>query len=297
MNLAPICLFTYNRLHETMQTVEALQANYLAKESELIIFSDGGKNEVAQKKVDAVRQYLKTITGFKTIEIIESTTNKGLKRSIIDGVTAIVNKFGRIIVLEDDIVVSNVFLNYMNSGLEFYENYDKVMQISGYMFPINSKNLPDTFFYTANTCWGWATWKRAWHYFIEDIDLILNIIEQQAISWKSFNAHQSNAFQIQLFENKHKSRDTWAVRWHASIIINNGTVLHPKVTLVKNVGFTGEGEHCKNGNSLGDNSFKENLDVSMAIDKSYDKIVENRLRKYFKFHYSILGKLQRRLKL
>ena len=135
--IAPICLFTYNRLEETIQTVAALKNNFLANKSELFIFSDGAKNKNVEQKIKQVRKYLKTITGFKNITIYESSKNKGLANSIIDGVTKIIETYGKIIVLEDDLVTSPNFLNFMNQALEFYHYNNRIYSVSGYTL-----NLP-----------------------------------------------------------------------------------------------------------------------------------------------------------
>ena len=104
MILAPIVLFTYNRPWHTRQTIEALQKNHLASESVIFIFSDGPKTKEDEPKVEEVRKFLKTIQGFKQIEIIEREKNWGLAKNIIDGVTKVVNEYGKVIVLEDDII-------------------------------------------------------------------------------------------------------------------------------------------------------------------------------------------------
>ena len=145
-NLAPIVLFTYNRLDHTKQTVEALRANLYAKESVLYIYSDAPKTEAAGEAVQAVRDYLHTIDGFCEVYIILREENWGLARNIMDGVTEIVNQYGKIIVLEDDIVTSKYFLKYMNDALTLYKDFPQVMSVSGYMYPIEKENLPETFF-------------------------------------------------------------------------------------------------------------------------------------------------------
>lgn len=108
-NFAPIALFVYNRLEHTKQTVEALKANKYAKKSKLFIYSDGYKNEVDKKQVLHVRGYLKSIDGFKSVDIVERQCNIGLAKNIISGITKVVNKYGKIIVIEDDIVTSPYF--------------------------------------------------------------------------------------------------------------------------------------------------------------------------------------------
>ncbi|MDD4082332.1 MAG: glycosyltransferase [Sphaerochaetaceae bacterium] len=158
MGFAPIVLFVYSRLDHTKRTVEALKNNLLADESNLIIFSDAPKNEKSKKAVEEVRKYIHSIKGFKSVKIIERKNNVGLANSIIDGVTKVVNKYGKIIVLEDDLVTSKYFLNFMNDSLELYKNESKVISISGYTYPVGG--LAETFFIKGTDCWGWATWKR-----------------------------------------------------------------------------------------------------------------------------------------
>ena len=146
MNLAPIALFVYNRPKHTKQTIEALKKNKLSHDSELFIFSDGHKGEKDREKVNETRNYIKTITGFKKITIEKKEKNWGLADSIVDGVTKIINKYGKIVVLEDDIVTSPYFLNYMNDALNIYKDEPQVMHIAGYIYPINKNKLPETFF-------------------------------------------------------------------------------------------------------------------------------------------------------
>jgi hypothetical protein len=292
--LSPICLFTYNRLLETQQTIEALKNNYLASESDLYIFSDGPKNEAAIPKVNQVRQYLQSVTGFKSVHIIESSTNKGLANSIISGVGQIVGQHGKVIVLEDDIITSYGFLKYMNSALEYYNDKKEVMQVSGFMFPIDAGQLPDTFFYQANTCWGWATWQRAWDHFTNDERYLLNELKSKGITWAQFNSLQGREFQNQLIRNINGSMKTWAVKWHATIKIHNGKVLHPKISYVANIGFNGSGENCPKGDIVGSINNEIDLDVS-AAEKYSEKLALQRLAKHFKKRYSIFQKVKRKI--
>jgi len=185
MIFAPIVLFTYNRPWHTRRTIEALQKNHLASESVIFIFSDGPKTEEDEPKVEEVRKFLKTIQGFKQIEIIEREKNWGLAKNIIDGVTKVVNEYGKVIVLEDDIVTSPSFLKFMNEALNRFEDKEKVMHISGYMYPIKTEGLPDTFFIKPTSCWGWATWKRAWKFFERNPQKQINSLTKDQI--KDFN--------------------------------------------------------------------------------------------------------------
>ena len=177
MSLAPIVLFTYDRLWHTQKTSEALKNNELASKSELIIYVDGAKNKSVYKSVSQVRDYVETVDGFKKVTIISRDKNWGLADSIIDGVTAIINQYGRVIVLEDDLVTSRFFLRYMNEALNLYENDNQVASIHGYIYPIS--NLPETFFIKGADCWGWATWKNVWCYFESDGALLLDKLKKK----------------------------------------------------------------------------------------------------------------------
>lgn len=242
MTLAPIALFVYNRPAHTRQTVEALLKNELAGDSDLIIFSDAPKVSEAAEAVRGVRKYIKTISGFRTVSIVERDSNWGLAKSVIDGVTTVVNKHERIIVLEDDLIVSPYFLGYMNRALDHYLHEEKVMQISANMFPVSSNDvLPDTFFCKMTTSWGWATWDRAWRKFEPDANKLLKLIIARRLR-KEFDMGYCY---FQMLEMQARGEvDSWAIRWYASVFLAGGLCLHPSASLVVNIGHDGSGTHC-----------------------------------------------------
>lgn len=243
MILSPIVLFVYNRQWHTQQTIEALQKNDLASESELFIYSDGPKDEQSIEKVANVRKYIQKIYGFKKITIIERDKNWGLANSIIDGVTTIVNQYGKIIVLEDDLITSPYFLLFMNEALEFYKEEKQVMHITGYSYPIKQNELDDTFFIKPTSCWSWATWDRSWKYYQKDIDFYINRFDQNMIN--DFNLNNAYNYFDQIVQNKQGKINTWAIFWYASAYLQNGLSLHPKESYVQNIGFDDEGTHCR----------------------------------------------------
>ena len=263
LKLAPIVLFVYNRPGHTRQTVEALQKNELAGESELFIYSDGPKNENAVVKVNEVREYIKTLDGFKKVTIIERDKNWGLADNIIDGVTKIVNEYGKIIVLEDDLVTSPYFLKFMNEALEFYKDEEKVMHITGYSFPIKQDGLNDTFFIKPASCWSWATWDRAWKYFKKDVDFYIDRFDEKMIY--DFNLNNAYGYFDQIIQNKQGKINTWAIFWYASVYLQNGLSLHPKESYVQNIGFDDEGTHCR---------ATTNFDVSFIKESKFNFTTE-----------------------
>ena len=243
MTYAPIALFTYNRADHTRQAVESLLRNAEAKDTDLFIFSDGPKNEKAAEGVKANREFVRTITGFKSITIIEREKNWGLSKNLIEGITKINNEFGRVIVVEDDLVVSPFFLRYMNDGLEKYEHDERVASISAFLNPIDG-DIPNTFFLRYFACWGWATWKRAWDLLNTDSRDLL-----KKLRWKKndFNIGGTGPFYGILYCDKVELNDSWAVRFYASCFLAGKLHLFPNKTMAIQTGMDGSGTHSKAG--------------------------------------------------
>src|SRR5450759_386480 len=133
---APICLFMYKRPDHGRQTIDSLRANALAGESDLFVFCDGAKTHQAEASVHEVRRLARTITGFRQVTIIERPTNLGLAQSIISGVIEVVSKYGRAVVVEEDLITSPFFLKFLNDGLDTYRDDAEVASIHGYLVPI-----------------------------------------------------------------------------------------------------------------------------------------------------------------
>ncbi|TKC03428.1 glycosyltransferase family protein [Pedobacter cryotolerans] len=240
-NLAPIALFVYNRPQHTERTVKFLKQNELAADSRLFIFSDGAKTDADADKVAEVREFIKKIDGFKSIEIVESKTNLGLANSVIAGVTRLNAAYGKVIVFEDDLISSPYTLTYFNEALNRYRDEEKVMHIGAYMYVLSDKNLPDSFFYRAATSWGWATWDRAWQHFEPNIDTLLKKFDSKKKS--EFAIEGTMNFWKQMQDFKKGKNNSWAIRWYASIFLKGGLTLNPSQSLVNNIGHDGTGVH------------------------------------------------------
>ncbi|NCQ13070.1 glycosyltransferase family 2 protein [Candidatus Falkowbacteria bacterium] len=270
MELAPVALFVYNRPNHTRQTVEALQNNILAPESDLIIFSDGPKDSTESREgVLAVREYLKTVSGFKSVRVVIRDKNNGLANSIITGVTEVINQYGRIVVLEDDMISSKHFLQYMNEALSFYERDEKVISIHAYIYPVK-KSLPETYFLKGADCWGWATWKRGWDLFEADGQKLLNELEDKKLT-QEFDFSSSYPY-TQMLEDQIAGRNnSWAIRWYASAFLKNKLTLYPGQSLINNIGFDGSGTHCGEITKI---DFVNDVDdIKIKVDAI--KVVEN----------------------
>jgi hypothetical protein len=242
MKPAPIALFAYNRQAHLEQTVTALRQNHGASAHDLYVFSDGPRNPAAAEAVAAVRRYIPGIEGFKTVNIVERSGNFGLARSIIDGVSRLTSEHGRVIVVEDDLLTSPHFLEFMNNGLDYYEADDRVISLHGYSYPVDGE-LPETFFLRGADCWGWATWKRGWDLFEADGRILLEQLTTRRLT-NRFDFDGAYPFTKMLSDQIARKNDSWAIRWNASAFLKDKLTLYPGRSLVLNTGNDGSGTHC-----------------------------------------------------
>lgn len=291
--LAPILLFAYNRPRHLQHTVEALAHNPLAQESELFVFSDGARTEDDREDVELVRSYIHTIEGFKTVHRIERDRNYGLAANIIDGVTDIVNRYGRVIVLEDDLVTAPGFLQYMNDALDTYADEPRVGHIQAYDFTQNPR-LPETFLIKFTGSWGWATWQRAWQHFNPDGQYLLNELHRRHLT-RRFDFNGKYGFTRMLRRQVEGKNNSWAIRWNASLFLQDILSLNVGRSLVQNEGFDGSGTHCGADHLYEARLYKERLRV-----EKISPVTENlEARKIFERYYartnSLWAKGMRRL--
>jgi hypothetical protein len=240
---APIALFVYNRPRHTRSTLQALRANALASQSDLFVFSDAARKPEAAAGVEEVRQLLRSIDGFKSVAVVERTSNLGLAASITEGLNELCGRYGRAIVLEDDLATSPHFLDYMNAALERYEPEDRVMQISGHMFLATLHTSADAIFLPFITSWGWATWARAWRHYDPLARNYPRLAGDPALR-RRFDLDGHYPYFKMLQAQQHGRIDSWAIRWYLSVFFRDGLALYPKKSLVRNLGFDGSGVNC-----------------------------------------------------
>ena len=240
--LAPIVVFTYNRPEHTQRTLNALLMNPLANESDIIIYSDSARTANHKKAVDEVRSYLSEITGFRSIKVIHRDKNFGLAESIIQGITEVLQQSEKVIVLEDDMVVSPNFLEYMNEALEQFVDDDRVISVHGYVYPVDIE-LPEAFFIRGADCWGWATWRRGWEIFNPNGKYLLDELTRRGLL-RFFDFNSTSPHSKMLKEQIKGGNDSWAVRWYASAFLANKLTLYPGRSLVNNIGNDSSGTHC-----------------------------------------------------
>ena len=240
---APVALFVYNRPEHTRRTIDALRANYLAEATQLYVFSDAPRDENSIDAVRKVRDLISDISGFASVNIVKREHNLGLAESIIDGVGVLCERFGRVIVLEDDLQTSPHFLTFMNDGLDTYASDMRVQSICGYMYPVALSADASSFFLSVPNSWGWATWSDRWCIFDRDGQALLERIQSRGLL-RAFNANSPNSY-IKMLKDQIAGRNhSWFVRWHAAGFLQQMLTLYPAQSLVRNIGIDGSGVHC-----------------------------------------------------
>ncbi|PWT96527.1 MAG: glycosyl transferase [Bacteroidetes bacterium] len=289
---APIALFAYNRPDHLQRCIEALQKNELSPDSDLILFCDGPKNEEARKEAETVRQYAKSISGFKSIRIVERDENYGLSKNIIDGVTSTVNTYGSVIVIEDDLVCSPHFLDFMNQGLNKFQGCNDVISIHGYCPPISIDD--PVFFLRGADCWGWATWKRGWQLFNPDGKELMKKLRDSGKLY-DFDFEGSYDYSGMLQKQIEGKVNSWAIRWYASAYLQDKLTLYPSKSLVINIGSDGSGTHQQSESETRTDLYTEKIIIpDIPIQES--PVARKDLAKYFYSHLGIKGRLRKLLK-
>ncbi len=294
MTLAPILLFVYNRPQHVKRCIESLLQNELASQSKLFIYSDGARHESDEAEVKLTRNFIHTISGFESVEIVERETNRGLAANIIDGVSTQVKAYGRVIVLEDDLVVAPYFLQFMNDALTTYQDDDKVGHIQGCDFT-QDPSLPDTFLIKWTGSWGWATWERAWKHFNPNGSELLKQLEDRKLTY-TFDFNGKYGYTRMLRRQIEGKNNSWAIRWNASLFLQDILSLNVGKSLVQNEGFDGSGTNCGGGGLYGSTLWLHPLKVNCI-----EPLVENqKARKVYMAYYartnSFCAKALRRIK-
>lgn len=293
MTLAPILLFVYNRPDHVRRAITSLLTNAEAAESHLYVYSDAARRREDELLVDEVRNYVRSISGFKSVSVVERSENWGLARNVIDGVTTIVGREGRVIVLEDDLVVAPHFLQFMNEALEAYKDEPRVGHIQACDFT-QDPTLPLTFLIKWTGSWGWGTWERAWQHFNPDGADLLRQLEERHLTHR-FDFNGKYGFTRMLRRQIAGKNNSWAIRWNASLFLSDILSLNVGRSLVANEGFDGSGTNCGGGDLYG-----SRLYPSPILVVPIRPVVENELaRKAFERYYartnSFRAKAKRRI--
>lgn len=294
-NYAPIVMFVYNRPEHVKQVIDNLKKCDLAIDSDLYIYSDAAKTDNQIEKVNEVRKLCEQIKGFNSVTLIKQNNNLGLAKNIIEGVTSIINQYGKIIVLEDDLLVSQQFLLYMNKCLDNYTDDKTIWHISAWNYPIEASGLPEVFPIRVMNCWGWATWKDRWQHFEKNPEKLMYQFNKKMIY--DFDMNDSGSFWSQIVANHQGKINTWAIFWYATIFINQGLCLNPKHSLVTNIGHDGSGTHQSTAQQTYTTALQESkIDLDNIIINQPLKENQLAFNRIVQFYQDLKPGLYKRLK-
>lgn len=245
-NCAPVVAFAYNRADKIIRCLKSLEKNKEAVDTDLIIYCDGAKSENGRAKVENTRKALhqyKEAAGFSNIKLVEAPQNKGLAKSIIEGVTEVLEEYGRAIIVEDDLIVSEDFLDYMNGALNYYESNENIGAISAYTYPLDvlKDYKKDIYAMHKGDCWGWATWKDRWDR-ASWADVNFDEYFRDKKLRKNFENTENGWDLLMLLQSQGKI-SSWAVRWVLSLYKRGLLTIYPRDSFVTNAGFDGSGTH------------------------------------------------------
>lgn len=291
---APVLLFVYNRPAHVRRTIESLLLNSPARHSDLFIYSDYARNEEDLQLVNEVRRYLHSIRGFRQMTFIERKENWGLARNIIDGVSEQVKAYGRVIVLEDDLMVAPHFLQFMNDALETYRNEPQVGHIQACDFTLDP-SLPDTFLIKWTGSWGWATWERAWKHFNPDGKALLKELQEKKLT-RTFDFNGTYGYTRMLYKQTEGKNNSWAIRWNASLFLKDMLSLNVGKSLVQNTGFDGSGTHCGGGGLYSTRLYMQELPVIKIQPIQENMAARTCYERYYRRTNSFAAKALRRIK-
>jgi hypothetical protein len=246
----PIALFVYNRPQHVSALLKSLKACTRLDECQVFVFCDGPKKPEHLQDVTTARQVVHEFAESNhPLQIMERDENLGLARSIVLGVTELCEKYGRVIVLEDDFILHPFFLDFMLQSLDKYVDEESVAQVAGFTFPVNINSAQDAFFLPLTTTWGWATWQRAWRFYPGDVtDAMTELQNQQTRS--AFDLDDAYPYSAMLKSNLGKRIDSWGIRWWWAIFKSRKLVLYPQHSLVWVGGFDDTGTNNRSNSRV-----------------------------------------------
>ncbi|MCY7350062.1 MAG: glycosyltransferase [Cytophagaceae bacterium] len=280
---APILLFCYNRPEHLRQTVASLRQNPLAAQSRLYVFSDGPKNGKAAVLVAEVRAFLPTIEGFAEVILDESSENRGLAASVIRGVTQVLQKHGKAIVLEDDLEVARDYLDFMNAALDTYAPRSDVFSVGGYLPPIAiPADYPDEVVLLPRaSSWGWGTWLDRWQRADWRMDYYDELV-QNPEARRQFTRGGDDLWPM-LQKQRRGLISSWAVRWSFAHTQHHAYCLHPIRAKVRSTGADGSGTHVRNTRRYDVELYEKPIHLNPDVQP--DARLERKLRAYFSLSF------------
>lgn len=236
--LAPVAMFVYNRLANTKKTVDCLLKNTLADETDVYVFSDGGKDAASWKLVNEVRAFFHELKAevdschsLRSLTLVERPENIYLERNITEGIAQVFQEHDRIIVLEDDICTSPYYLQYMNEAFELYKDVPRVMHVAGF----TNLAVDTPFYFTPHMSgWGWGTWRDRWQTCFKHYQTREEALEGMTPADED-KMQYGGVFPC--LRSLDKRPIPWDICWEIAIYKRDGLCLTPGHTMVRNIGL------------------------------------------------------------
>ncbi|SFQ11603.1 hypothetical protein SAMN04487928_11946 [Butyrivibrio proteoclasticus] len=271
-NKTPVVIFCYSREDKLRRLIESLKECNHSTYYDVFFFCDAPsyKRPDDQKKVYAVQEYIKIVERekfFHSVTHFFSEEHLGCRKSVINGVSKIIGQYGKVIDLEDDLIVSKDFLDYMEEGLRVFENNKEVWSISGLTFPLKSLGLLKTDFYLhgrGNSC-GFATWKDRW----ELVDWDLKDYDSFKGDYSLQDRFSERGYDMPylLKQQKEGFLDSWAIEWDYCQFKHEMKTVYPVKSRVY---------HCgEDGTHVSEDIPQQAIDLSEAV-YSFESITENK---------------------
>lgn len=289
MRLAPIAAFVYRRPESTRRMLASLAANPELRESAVYVFSDGPKREVDAAAVAETRRVVRE-AGLPRLELIERERNAGLAASVREGVTRLCREHGRVIVLEDDLVLSPTFLEYMNAALDRYAEVESVHAVAGFMYPVELRSAEDAVCLPITSSWGWATWDRAWRRFDGDASGRARLMADPELR-RRFDLDGKYQFFDMLEDRILGRNDSWAILWYLGVFMQGGLSVFPARSLVENHGFGPDGTHCLGDAPRHMRAVASPFRVRSWPEPRVDERVFGRVKRCMGFDRTVAGRL------
>lgn len=259
---APIIVFAYNRADKLERLLQSLEKNQNIEEMELYIFVDIPDNKSRkdiyynQEVIEFIKKYSEISECFRSIQVEVARKHKGLANSIISGVSQIIQRYGKVIVLEDDLEVSNDFLDYMQRGLSFYKNDKSVWAVGGYCPQMNILNRykNDVFLAPRVESWGWGTWKDRWDRTDWQVTSYKKF-ERDIFGKAIFNLGGNDLTDMLKHQMEDKNFDSWAIRWCYQEFLERKYSIYPRESRVIHCGNDSRATH---GGYISEQKLKEN---------------------------------------
>lgn len=247
----PVYLNFFNR-PETFKLV--FDAVKKARPSKLFLSCDGARtgNKDDEKNMAACQKIAEDIDWECEVYKNYSEDNLGCGMRMYSGISWAFEYVDRLIVLEDDCVPSQDFFPFCEELLEKYKGDQRINMICG-MNNIGKweKNNTSYFFAKTGSCWGWATWKRAWENVEYDMPYIKDKNTRRLLR-KSVVPKGYGDYLLQLGDSRYREYTekgkltAWTFQHGMSIWLNSQLIIVPARNMITNIGLSVESTHATN---------------------------------------------------